>query len=310
MKIGKIVSYICKNNYQIMASRFFTKLFLVVSGLSISLIACSKTPQVQSRVRIGSYNLRMQHLDKGEDDWSLRRGRVVRSINDNDFDVFGVQELTVNAQQELTWDLGAKYACLFFSPYSQDGVGNKAQGIFFNKKRFKLLEYHYFWPADNPDIKTENDHYKKDPTKSYIRGGMCIILKEKSTGKKFFFMNSHAPLNRADHIKYAHVYIDMEKKYNKENLPSFFVGDLNARPDHPASVIYREYWKDSADTWPEQWCTMNSFKTDPAQWPADKRIDYVYYRNIADPSEYRCNQTLYDGRCASDHFPVWADFKL
>lgn len=278
----------------------------------IALNACSKNPQsqAQTRLRVGTYNLRMQHLDKGEDDWSVRKDRVVRSVNDNDFDVFGVQELTEGAQQDLAWALGSKYACIFFSPYSQDGVGGKAQGILYSKKRFKILEYHYFWPADNPEVKTENDHYKKDPTKSYIRGGMCVILKEKASGRKIFFMNTHAPLNGNDHLKYAHVYIDMEKKYNPEGLPSFFVGDLNIRPDNAVTPIYREYWKDSADICEEKFCTMNSFVTDPAQWPVEKRIDYVYYRNTDTPSEYKCNQTLYDGRCASDHFPIWADFLL
>ena len=260
------------------------------------------------RLRVGSYNLRMQGADKGEDDWSLRRGRVVRSIIDNDFDVFGVQELTEGAQQELSWDLGGRYAAIFFSPYSQNGVGGKAQGVFYDKKRFKLLFYRYFWPADNPDVKQENDHRKNNPSKSYIRGGMCMIFKDRASGRKFFFMNSHAPLNREEHIKYAHVYVDMEKKYNPEGLPSFFVGDLNARPDHPASVYYREYWSDASAIYGEEHCTMNSFITDASKWDPAKRIDYVYYRNIAAPVEYKCNQTLYDGRCASDHFPIWADF--
>lgn len=261
-------------------------------------------------VRIGTYNLRMQNLDGGEDDWSVRRGRVVRSIADNNFDIFGVQELTENAQKELSWDLGARYASIFFSPYNQNGKGTKAQGVFYDKKRFKVLNYHYFWLGDNPDIKTENDHYTNNPSKSYIRGGMCLTFQEKSSGRKFFLMNSHAPLNSEDYIKYAHVYREMEEKYNPEGLPSFFVGDLNTRPDSQISAIFREYWQDSAYIIPTRYCTMNSFITDPSKWPAEKRIDYVYYRNTSDPEAYHCNQTLYDGRCASDHFPVWADFIL
>ena len=103
-----------------------------------------------SKIRIGSYNLRMQQMDKGDNDWSVRRARVMKSIRENEFDIFGVQELTDWVQGQLVEDLGDTYGALFFSPYSQDGVGTKAQGILYNRKRFKVLEYHYFWMSDTP----------------------------------------------------------------------------------------------------------------------------------------------------------------
>lgn len=259
-------------------------------------------------IRIGSYNLRMQQLDKGENDWSVRRGRVMQSINENAFDVFGLQELTEFAQDDLREDLGKKYEFIFFSPYSQDGVGGRAQGIAFNKKRFKLVEYHYFWPSDTPEVMNVNDHQGGH---TYKRGAACCVLVDKKNhGRKLFFMNCHAPLGKEDHFNSAHVYVDMEKKYNPEAYPSFFVGDFNARPDHPSTLYFQTFWKDSAITLGDaDKSTFNGFKTDPSAWDVElRRIDYIYYRNAPDPVEYQCNRTLYGGLVASDHFPVWADF--
>lgn len=41
---------------------------------------------------------------------------------------------------------------------------------------------------------------------------------------KFCFINHHGILNREENLKYAHVLVDMEMKYNPEGYPSFLVG--------------------------------------------------------------------------------------
>ena len=107
----------------------------------------------------------------------------------------------------------------------------------------------------------------------------------------------------------------MEKKYNTKGWPSFFVGDFNARETDAASEVYRSWWTDSYhafDATPElregPEGTFNGWKLDT---PPTSRIDFVYYRGKGvTPLCYRCNDTRYDGFYASDHFPVWVDFKI
>jgi len=279
---------------------------LVASAFMLPLFA------QETNLRIGSYNLRMQQLDKNTlDSWDLRHSRCVQSILDNNFDVFGVQELTDFAETELAQDLFKEYAMIFFSPYKADGSGGKANGIVYKKKRFKLVDYHYFWISDTPYEVSKNDHYNYGGREgSYIRGGACAVFKDKTTGKMFFFMNHHGILNKEENLKYAHVLVDMEKKYNPKGYPSFLVGDFNARVEHPSHQIWREHWNDSAEIAGERQCTMNAFSPDPASWDTERHIDFIYYRNIDAPVQYVVNQQLYDGRCASDHFPVWADFMI
>lgn len=291
------------------------KFALIVASLALFVYAGASESQNtddKNVIRIGTYNLRMQHLDKKTpDNWDLRHSKVVQSIKDNDFDVFGVQEMADFAEAELMDDFRDTYAAIFFSPYKADGTGGKANGFFYKKKRFKMLNYHYFWISDTPDEVSQNDHYNYNGKKgSYNRGGTIAIFKDKVTGKKFCFLNHHGILNKEENLKYAQVLVDMEKKYNPKGYPSFFVGDFNARVDHPSHKIWREHWNDSADLFGDRQCTMNAFNPDPASWEPVRHIDFIYYRNTDAPVRFEINQTLYDGRCASDHFPVWADFIL
>ena len=271
-------------------------------------LALAQAPETDANLRVGTYNLRMQWLDKnGPNAWEHRHDKCVRSIRDNDFDVFGVQEVTDFAAAELSSDLRDTYAAIFFSPYRQDGSGNQRSGIFYKKKRFKLVDYHFFWISDTPFEMSENDHCGD---KVYKRGGACAIFKDKQTGKKFCFINHHGILNPEENLRYAHVLVDMEEKFNPKGYPSFLVGDFNVRAEHPSHQVWRTHWHDSAETAGERQCTMNSFCPYPAKWDKARHIDFIYYRNIAAPTGFMVNQTLYDGRCASDHFPVWADFSL
>lgn len=292
------------------------KLLLILSAILCLAAPCgAKKQKLPVDIRIGSYNLRMQNLDKDENVWEYRHPRLVQSIKENNFDIFGVQEVTGPAQEQLRSDFADRYECVFFSPYSQDGKGGRAQGVFYDKKKFKLLEYHYFWPSDTPFQVSENDRRKVSQSakrKSFCRGGMCMLFQVRGQkGKKFFFLNSHSALNKEDHLKYAHVYVDMEKKFNPDGYPSFFVGDLNARPNHPSHEVFRQWWSDCWDAFPDQkGASFNSFKTDPTQWKESSRIDYIYYRNVSAPVRFQCNRSLYDGFLASDHFPIWADFEL
>lgn len=293
----------------------------VMTGLLCMLAAAplldARTP---AELRVGSYNLRRAKLDAKSPDnnWQAREHRVIQSILDNAFDVCGLQEVD-SAEQEsvprLLAGRGVRYDSFFFGPYAEDGKGSKAHGLIWRKDRFRLVgKPHFFWVSDPPEQKQVND-FGSDLKHKFIRGGFCVILRDKKAGRKYFVMVTHAPLNKAQHAQNAHVFIDMEKKYNPKGFPSFFVGDFNARETDEASAVYRSHWTDSYhafDAQPElregPVGTFNGWHLD--REPAS-RIDFVYYRGEGvTPLRYRCNDTRYDGFFASDHFPIWVDFKI
>lgn len=260
--------------------------------------------------RLGSYNLRMGHLDTDADNkWSARKPRLIESILDNAFDVAGVQEVNSQMQVDLKETLGSDYTFWFFSPYSPDGVGDKAHGIMFRTSLFEISDKHFFWASDNPDVCSVSDTGEKG---SFRRGGCCAVLTHKVSGIRFFLMCTHACYNKAPNAKYAYVYRQMEMRYNLEGLPSFFVGDMNAGPDAAASKMFREYWDDafnSVDA-PSRKGLRNTYND--YEYPAGSdRIDYIYYRGKnVEPVAYNCNGSLYADKYASDHFPIMADIRI
>lgn len=263
------------------------------------------------KVRIGSYNLRQTTITETDQNnaWTNRKPRVMQSIKDNAFDVFGVQECDTKLQTDLAAGVGDIYDMYFFSPYSQDGKGSRAHGILYKKAAFTISDTHFFWMGPNPEQMSTSDTGSEG---NFNRGGFCTVVTHKATGIKFFMMVTHACLNSEPNATYAPIYQTMEKKYNTAGLPSIFVGDMNAVPTADASTEYLKWWKDVFKELP------TGQKTGPAgtfngfdlnrQMSSAKRLDYIYYRNGAEPQAYTCNQAKYGGYYASDHLPIYAEF--
>ena len=262
-------------------------------------------------VRIGSYNIRLSTEDKDqkypERLWSVRKERLWSSIQDCDFDVVGLQEVTAAAQVELEEKWGNIYDMYFFSPYSKDGKGDKAQGLMYRKSDFILSDTHFFWIGPDPDSMSSSDIDSKQ--NKYNRGGYCGFLTHKASGIKMFFMNTHGCLNKDTGALYAGLFEEMEKRYNPDGLPAFFVGDLNATPDHQMIKTITSYWTDSYVTAKSKTGIVNTFNS-YTNSDGLRRIDYILYRNVEAPTHYCCDNTLYGGQFASDHFPVYADFTI
>ena len=277
---------------------------------------------IPATVRIGTYNVR--YINDSETDennlWENRKDRVIASINDNDFDVFGVNECSTGIKEYFESELASTYAGVYFNPYSATGVGDSDKvefiGILYKKDGFTLSESHKFWlattlegsetrPAQRNDVSGDNTYY---------RGGCCCILTQNSTGEKIFVMTSHGCLGADKRAEYAAIYEAVEKAYNPDGYPAFVVGDLNARPSDPASTTYRSYWNDpyrelSSDKLTGPFATYNGFNLKLNLDTDGRRLDYVYYRN-ATPLNYVCNDKMYDGYYASDHLPIYSDFVI
>ena len=274
-------------------------------------------------VRVGTYNLRViANEDNEQNNWENRKDRVVQSIKDCNFDVFGVNECSKGIREYLETELASVYSGKYFNPYSATGIDDSSKveyiGILYNNANFTLSDWHYFWQAADvassaKKPSSQND-VKADGSGKYYRGGCCCILTHKSSDKKLFVMATHGCLDQESRELYAATYSGIEKKYNPNGYPSFFVGDMNARPASQTSEIYRKYWKDSyIELYPGRvsgpfttFCGFNpdlDLETDP------RRIDFIYYRG-AEPFNYVCSDRMYDGYYPSDHLPVYVDMML
>ena len=267
----------------------------------------SSAEGTEIQVRVGNFNVRVSSTADGENAWAYRKTKVIQAVKDCDFDFWGINEGSNDIQTYLTEQLKDSYNIKYFSPYSQDGKGNKAQGLAY-KKSYTLSDWHYFWLSDNPDVMSQNDITS---TSKYNRGGCCGVLTHNDTGIKVFVMVTHGALNDATRDAFAKLYVDMEKKYNPKGYPSFFVGDMNASPDCAATNVYRQHWKDvylevGASNITGPLATYNGFNLSANLNNATIRIDYIYYRNAL-PVNYVCFDKKYEGLYPSDHFPIYSD---
>lgn len=283
----------------------------IIAGLIVFMTVCafSGRKNLDSlEVRVGSYNIRMSSMDKTNPDnnWSVRKNRLWASIENCSFDVFGLQEVSSEAQADLKERFSDVYGMYFFSPYAEDGNGDKAQGVMCRNDVFELTEVHNFWIGPDPYVMSKSDVGSKG---NYNRGGFCCILVHKISGIKLFFMNTHGPLNEEAKVQYARVFEQVEKRYNPEGLPSVFVGDFNIEPDHLMYEVIDGYWNDSFTDVSVREGSVDTFNA--WRYPeGDRRIDFIFYRGDAKPLLYCCDNTLYDGLYPSDHFPLYTDFLI
>lgn len=262
------------------------------------------------RLKISTYNLRMSYLDTDKDnDWSVRRERLMQSLCDLDFDILGVQEVDSLMQQQIRETFGEVYEMRFFSPYASDGIGNKSHGILVRKQQYEMKDFRYFWMGPEWQTQSKSDCGTHGP---YCRGGCCAVVVEKASGARVFLMCTHACYNFEPNALYAPIYLNVEKAYNVTCLPSFFIGDMNATPEKPASLLFRTYWQDAYLALDKNQRRGGDFTFTGYQSPeGSTRIDYVYFRGDGvRPTAYACGNKLYNGKFASDHYPVTVWFEV
>lgn len=182
-------------------------------------------------INVMSYNIRYDNPGDGDNQWKYRRDFAADLVRFHDADVFGAQEVLNNQLNDLLTRL---------PEFGYVGVGRedgKTKGeyapIFYRKDRFSVEKSGNFWLAE--DI---NAVGKKGWDAACERVATWAILKDKNTGKKFFFLNTHLDhMGKVARHEGASLVLDQAKKLS-ENLPIIVTGDFNAiSTDEPIKVL-------------------------------------------------------------------------
>lgn len=251
-----------------------------------------------SELKVMSYNIRMGSAKDGTNSWMYRCPATLEMLEDQQPDVFGVQEALgdqIMFLEEFTKD----YECV--------GVGRddgKKKGeymsIFWNKKTVKMLKWGTFWLSETPE----------KPSMGWdaacFRTATWALMKDKRTGKKFYFVNTHL-----DHVgKQARanglaLIVDRIAEINPEGYPMVLTGDFNVKPDDPCltglDARMKSTRKIAAKT--DSHHTYNGW----GKASKDSVIDYIYISGFSACPEYQTVTKKYSGRTfISDHYPVTA----
>lgn len=283
------------------------KLFFIF--LTISAVACSPK---EEKIKVISYNIRLGVADDGENSWQYRCPATKAMIEDQQPDIFGVQE---------AYDFQVAYIEENCPEYKSIGVGREDgvsagehMSIFYRTGSIEVLDWGTYWLSETPDV----------PSMGWdaacYRTATWAYMQLKETGRRFYYVNTHLDHVGAEARKNGlALIVNNIAEMNPEGYPMILTGDFNVRSDDPAltdldKIMYsaRKYAESTDNV-----ASFNAYRQ-PIEKAAlgnhlkdrrmrDNAIDYIYYSGFSACPEFATITQSYAGiPFISDHYPVKA----
>ncbi len=250
-----------------------------------------------------SYNIRYDNNWDIENSWEIRRSNIIQILIKYSPSIIGIQEGLLNQIQYIDSSL---------INYDYVGVGRddgKEKGefcaIYFDTTRYVLLKNSTFWLSETPDTISVGWDAALERICTYG------LFKDIITKKEFWVFNTHF-----DHMgiiareKSSGLILKRIKKINRQSLPVILMGDFNAIPNSPPVEEILTELSDALQISTEKLHgpggTFNGFNED---LPIEKRIDYIFTKNLKVLSYTHVNDRLENNRHISDHLPVMIKIK-
>ena len=269
------------------------KIFMLAAAMIMSLPLLQA--QESEGLKVMSYNIRLGSAQDGTNSWALRYTATGKMLEDQRPDVFGVQEALEYQVRYIEEMCG----------YESVGVGRengKKEGehmsIFWNKKAVSMLKWGTFWLSETPE----------KPSKGWdaecFRTATWALMKDKKTGKKFYFVNTHLDHKGTEAQKNGlKLIVDRIAEINPDGLPMVLTGDFNIEPKNPALKDHDARMQ-SARNIAEK---TDDHATYNGWGKSSTMIDYIYVSGFSSCSEYQTVTKRYEDRkFISDHYPIFA----
>ncbi|MGL4956518.1 MAG: endonuclease/exonuclease/phosphatase family protein [Bacteroidales bacterium] len=267
---------------------------------NICLTQCTKTAK---ELNVMSFNIRMDTEEDKDNKWLYRKDFAANLIKFYDVDIFGAQEVLHHQLVDMLERL---------PDYNYVGVGREdgaKQGeyspIFFNKTRFAVDTSGTFWLAEDM-----NAVGKEGWDAACSRVATWGVFTEKSSGKKFFFINTHL-----DHVgqvarrKGVELILKQIEEKSK-GLVCILTGDFNATPnEEPIQYLLNspapQKLLDTRSLAKLHYGTEWTFH-DYGRIPVEQRpcIDYIFIRGDVTVQRYAVLTETLNHIYPSDHCPV------
>ena len=245
-----------------------------------------------------SYNIRYDNNWDIENSWEIRRSNIIQILIKYYPSIIGIQEGLLKQVQYLD-------SCL--TDYDYVGVGRddgKEQGefcaIYFDTTRFAVLNHSTFWLSETPDTISVGWDAALERICTYG------LFKDRKTAEEFWVFNTHF-----DHMgarareQSSGLILKRINKINRRSLPLILMGDFNSIPDSPPVNKIKTDLSDALQiSLEELQGPMGTFNGFNADLPIEKRIDYIFTRNVKVLSYIHINDRFNNNRHISDHLPV------
>jgi len=250
-----------------------------------------------------SYNIRYDNAWDVENSWAIRKNKIIKILAQYSPSIIGIQEGLINQVQYID-------SCLI--NYNYIGVGRddgKDKGefcaIYFDTTRYIVLNKSTFWLSDTPNIISVGWDAAMERICTYG------LFKDIKTEEKFWVFNTHF-----DHLgdlareQSSNLILKKIKIVNKQLLPIILMGDFNSIPDSSPVKIIKTELNDALQISLKDLIgpkgTFNGFNADIL---IEKRIDYIFTKDLKVLSYKHINDRLDNNRHISDHLPVFIEIQ-
>ncbi len=292
------------------------KFYLFIFCLSISLIQCAPP---QNTVSIMTFNLRYGTADDGDNSWEFRKDMLIECIQQYNPDILGVQEALPMQIEKISsafkdykvFGVG-RYYNVEIDERPQESMNGESCNIFYNAKKFELLDHGTFWHSDTPDVPASMTWGNNLP-----RITTWGILKDLQTDKQFVVFNNHYDGREPCASNTTKLNLKKWKEIAGEK-PSIFMGDFNLEPSSVGHQMFCEPDQNDllkgnfVDVWQalnkdeENAGTSNDFngRKDKA------RIDWFLTTKNIKAEKIEIVYFNKNGRYPSDHYPVYTELSF
>ena len=269
---------------------------IIISILIMYIFSCtSKTTTVMS------YNIRYDNKWDKENSWDTRKESIVRIFEKYSPSFIGTQEGLAHQ---------IDYMDSALTEYDYIGVGREDGekkgefcAIYYISDTYNVIESSTFWLSDNP----ENVSIGWDAALERI----CTygLFEHKQSKNRIWVFNTHFDhMGEIARKKSSELILARINDLNNFSGPIILMGDFNSLPNSgPVHTILKEF-KDAFNIsinkpkGPKG--TYNGFNEDQ---PIEKRIDYIYVKNIDVHNHEHIDDRLDNSNHISDHLPVMVD---
>lgn len=280
--------------------KIFTQILCAAVLLSSATFEAAAKKSSQDEVKVISYNIRVINSKDGKNEWKYRAAASDAMIKDYAPDIFGLQEAMPGHLEYLNKAL-PKYASVGVG--REDGVSKgEHMSIYYNTKTIRLEKWGTYWLSETPDV----------PSKGWDaackRTATWALLTVKSTGKQFYYVNTHLDHRGAvAQQKGLDLIVSRIAEMNPEGLPMILTGDFNVETDSPVLAELNTRMLDARKTAEktDSRATFNGWGSSAIV------IDFIYYSGFSSCPEYETIVRQYEGvPYISDHYPIMAVLKF
>ena len=274
----------------------FKKIMMTMAAMILSLpFVTAEEKEGTEGLKVMSYNIRLGSADDKTNSWALRYTATEEMLKDQAPDVFGVQEALEYQVRYIKEMCG--YECVGVGRENGKKAGEH-MSIFWNKKTVKMLKWGTFWLSETP----------KKPSMGWdaacFRTATWALMKDKKTGKKFYFVNTQLDRKGKEAQKNGlKLIVDRIAQINPDGYPMVLTGDFNMEPDN-SNLAELDSKMQSARKIAAKTDSHDTFNG----WGRGKGIiDYIYVSGFSSCPEYQTITKRYaDRKFVSDHYPVCA----